>query len=612
MGKILRFSIVLVSIALAVWGLYPSIWWYFMATERQRELAGMTRSALAAELRRTTEADVLLFQKLSFADKDALARDVLPQEQAYILDVAREYQKRYRDVERPDSWTLEAIGQMFGSDVAGRELLRENLEDYRLERILVYRRRKDSSLRLGLDLNGGQSVMVRPNPDEFAAEVAQLSSESGQSKDEVEGYLQERIVSALQSRIDQFGLTEPEIHSYQDGRVEIVVPSQNAGEGDQSVVDSLLQVKGSLEFHLVDEGETERLSNYLRVNLRQSQILLEEGTLADYNLAAGQEIRGYYQKDKYGMDRLRGYLVLESEALLDGENITSARMDKNNLGQWQIYYNLDQDGAAKQQKIFTQNSGRLMAIVLDQRVLSYPRISPKAASGSSSYSGGQISGRFSSREARDLVNVLNSGNLPVSLDIDSQRVVGASLGEQTIRSGLIGIVVGFLAVVLFMLVYYRTAGFIADLALILNLFFLVAILATMNSTLTLTGIAGIILTIGMSVDANVIIYERIKEELSDGKGRRAAIEVGFARAFWTIIDANLTTGIAAVCLALFGNGAIQGFAITLAWGIVCSLFSALFIARLIFDFNTDILKCKSLAIMWRKIQKPSLRNLGEA
>ena len=612
MGKISRFSIVLVSIALAVWGLYPSIWWYFIATERQKDLAGMTRSALAAELRRTTQADVLLFQKLSFADKDAPARDVLPQEQAYILDVAKRYQKQYRDVERPDSWTLEAIGRIFGSDLAGRELLRENLEDYRLERILVYRRRKDSSLRLGLDLNGGQSVMVRPNPDEFAAEVAQLRSESGQGRDEIEGYLQDRIVSALQSRIDQFGLTEPEIHSYQDGRIEIVVPSQNqnTGEEDQSVVESLLQVKGSLEFHLVDEGETENLSGYLRSNPLEYQVLLEGGTLQNYNLAAGQVIRGYYQKDKYGMDRLRGYLVLESEALLDGENITSARMDKNNLGQWQIYYSLDQDGAAKQQKIFTQNSGRLMAIVLDRRVLSYPRIS--AASGGSSYSGGQISGRFSSREARDLVNVLNSGNLPVSLNIDSQRVVGASLGEQTIRSGFIGIAVGFLAVVLFMLLYYRSAGFIADVALILNPFFLVAILATMNSTLTLTGIAGIILTIGMSVDANVIIYERIKEELSSGKGRRAAIEVGFARAFWTIIDANLTTGIAAVCLALFGNGAIQGFAITLAWGIVCSLFSALFISRLIFDFNTDILKCKNLAIMWRKIHKPVLRNLEGA
>ena len=148
-----------------------------------------------------------------------------------------------------------------------------------------------------------------------------------------------------------------------------------------------------------------------------------------------------------------------------------------------------------------------MAIVLDKRVLSYPRIS-KNAGGASSYSGGRITGRFSDQEAKNLVNVLNSGNLPVSLDIDSQRVVGATLGEQSIRSGLIGIGVGLLAVMLFMLFYYRSAGFIADLALVLNLFFLIAILATMNSTLTLTGIAGIILTIGISVDANVIIYER--------------------------------------------------------------------------------------------------------
>ncbi|WGK68427.1 protein translocase subunit SecD [Candidatus Haliotispira prima] len=602
MGKISRFSIVLVSIALALWGLYPSIWWYFVATDEEQSYANMTRTTLAEELRQATETDVLEFQKLSYEDKNALAKDVLGKDQAYILDVAKRYRENYRDVEKPDSWTLEAIGRMFGGDEAGRELMRESLEDYKLEQILVYRSRKNSALRLGLDLNGGQSVMVRPNPDEFAAEVDELLAESNQGRQEIEGYLQNRIVASLQSRIDQFGLTEPEIYSYQDGRIEIVMPSQNkvAGQTDTGVVETLLQVKGSLEFHLVNEQETEKLSSYLNVNPLKSRELSETGELKDYKLPAGQVIRGYYEKDKYAMDRLRGYLVLESETLLDGENVTNARMDKDNVGQWEIGYNLNQDGAAKQQKIFTNNPGRLMAIVLDKRVLSYPRISDNAGSGGS-YSGGRIKGRFSDREATNLVNVLNSGNLPVAMDIDSQRVVGATLGEESIRSGLIGIAIGLLAVVLFMVFYYRSAGFIADVALVLNLFFLIAILATMNSTLTLTGIAGIILTIGMSVDANVIIYERIKEELFSGKSRKAAIEVGFSRAFWTIIDANITTGIAAICLALFGNGGIRGFAITLAWGIVCSLFTVLFVARLIFDFNTDVLKCKKLAIMWRKI-----------
>ncbi|MEM9423391.1 MAG: protein translocase subunit SecD [Spirochaetota bacterium] len=611
MGKTSRLAIVLLSLFLALWGLYPSIWWYFVATEEQRQFANMTRTTLAEQLRARSENDMLEFQKLSFKDKDALAADALSEDLSYILSAAKRYQSAYRDIEKPSSWTLGAIGEMFGGGEAGRELMRSSLEDYLLEKVLVYRKRKDNSLRLGLDLNGGQSVMVRPNPGEFEAKVLELQGQSnGQSRGDIEENLRSRIITSLQNRVDQFGLTEPEIHSFQDGRIEIVVPSQNksAEQTDAGVVESLLQVKGSLEFHLVSEPETEKLRDHLNGNPRGAKELSETGELKDYKLAAGQVIHGYYEKDKYGMDRLRGYLVLESEVLLDGENITNAQMTKNKVGQWTIVYDLNQDGAAKQQKIFTNNGGRLMAIVLDQRVLSYPRISEDAGS-SGSYNGGRITGRFSAQEAKNLVNILNSGNLPVSLDIDSQRVVGATLGEQSIRSGLIGIAIGFLAVVLFMAIYYRRAGFIADVALILNLFFLIAILATMNSTLTLTGIAGIILTIGMSVDANVIIYERIKEELLSGKSRAVAIEVGFARAFWTIIDANITTGIAAICLALFGNGGIQGFAITLAWGILCSLFAALFIARLIFDFNTDVLKFKKLAITWRKID--SRQNLKE-
>ena len=602
MGKISRLIIVLLSLALALWGLYPSIWWYFISTEEQQQFANMTRATLAEELRLQSEKDMFEFQKLSSKDQDALAENILPPELSYILTVAKRYQKKYRDIEKPDTWSLAAIGLLFGGDKDSKELMRSSLEDYLLEQILVYRSRKNRSLRLGLDLNGGQSVTVRPNSAEFEAEIAQMQAESiGQSRQNIEQYLRERIITSLQNRVDQFGLTEPDIFLYQDGRIEIVIPSQNKNQNstDTGVIDSLLQVKGSLEFHLVNEPDTDKLSSHLNANPSESRELSETGELKNYNLAAGQVIRGFYEKDKFGMDRLRGYLVLESDVLLDGENITNAQMAKNRVGQWEINYNLNQDGAAKQQKIFTNNSGRLMAIVLDKRVFSYARISENVGSGS--YSGGRIKGRFSDQEAKNLVNVLNSGNLPVSLDIDSQRVVGASLGEQSIRSGLIGIAVGLLVVILFMAIYYRSAGLVADLALILNLLFLVAILATMNSTLTLTGIAGIILTIGMSVDANVIIYERIKEELLSVKSRRAAIEVGFSRAFWTIIDSNLTTGIAAICLALFGNGGVQGFAITLAWGIVCSLFTALFVVRLIFDFNTDVLKISKLAIMWRRV-----------
>ena len=349
MGKISRLSIVLLSLALALWGLYPSIWWYFIATEEQRAFANMTRAALAQELRLQSEKDMLEFQNLSSRDKDALAAAALPEDLHYILTVAKRYQKSYRDIQKPASWTLEAIAKMFGSDNDGRELMRSSLEGYLLEQVLVYRGRKSSSLRLGLDLNGGQSVMVRPNQREFDAKVEELMADSPQERNDIARYLRDRIVTSLQNRVDQFGLTEPDIHSYQDGRIEIVVPSQNnnSGQTDTGVLESLLQVKGSLEFHLVDEFETDRLGQYLNANPAKSRDLSEAGELKDYNLPAGKVIRGYYEKDKFGMDRLRGYLVLESDVLLNGENITNAQMNKNQVGQWEINYNLDQDGGGQ-------------------------------------------------------------------------------------------------------------------------------------------------------------------------------------------------------------------------------------------------------------------------
>lgn len=600
MGKLSRLGIIVISLGLALWGLYPSIWWYFIADEEQKSLANMSRTTLAENLRLESENDLREFTKLVQEDQNSTE---LPSELSYIVTVAKNYQREAK-LDKPDAWTRAAIPRIFTSGSNSYELMRSKMEDYLLEQVMVYRSRKQASLRLGLDLNGGQSVMIRPNPEELQQRLDEMQKDSpNASRADLEQSLQKRVLVALQNRVDQFGLTEPQLHSYQDGRIEILIPSQNKEDSgtDLNLVESFLKVKGSLSFHFVDETETQRLLSFIQSNPTLASELQEKGSIDGFNLPAGRYIAGVYSKDKYGMDRLRSFQVLETEERLNGEDITSAQLGKDQQGQWEINYNLSQEGATKQQQIFTSYGGRLMAIVLDGRVLSSPRIS-SSAGGASAFSGGRITGRFSDQEAKDLANVLNSGNLPVSLDIESQQVVGASLGEASVRSGLLGIAIGFIAVVIFMVIYYRGAGLIATLALILNLFFLIAILATLNSTLTLTGIAGIILTIGMSVDANVIIYERIKEELRNGKGRKNAIEIGFARAFWTIIDSNLTTGIAAVCLALFGNGAVQGFAVTLAWGIVCSLFTALFIARLVFDFNTDVLKMKKITIMWKKVE----------
>jgi len=232
-----------------------------------------------------------------------------------------------------------------------------------------------------------------------------------------------------------------------------------------------------------------------------------------------------------------------------------------------------------------------LAVVMDDKVKSMATISEPIRDSV------QIRG-FDLNEAQDLAIVLRTAALPIELEVVNQQAVGASLGEDSVRQGLQAIALGFALVILFMAFYYRRAGIVADLALILNLVFMISILSAFQLTLTLTSIAGLILTVGMAVDANVIIFERIKEEYRLGKSAEASVRAGFSKAFWTIMDANITTFIAALVLSQLGSGPIQGFANTLAVGIVCSMFSALFVSRLVFDYFVEQLKVKKLRISW--------------
>jgi len=242
---------------------------------------------------------------------------------------------------------------------------------------------------------------------------------------------------------------------------------------------------------------------------------------------------------------------------------------------------MDSEGARRWARITGANIGRPVAIVLDGHVYSYPTVRSQINNGRSS-----ISGLGGVRAAEDLVNILMSGALPAPLEIIEERTVGASLGEASIRAGLYSIMFGLGVVAIFMIVYYRTGGGIADLALMFNIIFILGILAGFQATLTLPGIAGIVLTIGMAVDANVLIFDRIREELRGGKTLRAAIDNGYANAMSAIIDANVTTFFVAVILYSFGMGPIKGFAVTLMAGIVASLFSAIVITRVIVDYLT--------------------------
>ena len=283
----------------------------------------------------------------------------------------------------------------------------------------------------------------------------------------------------------------------------------------------------------------------------------------------------------------RGFEILEllgvrEEVELAGETVTNARVDFDETNRPRVSLSMDSDGARTWARITGANVGNQVAIVLDGVVYSYPVIQDRIVGGQTS-----ITGLQSRQEAQDIVNVLMSGALPAPVDIVQERTVGPSLGAASIRAGFISVVGGLLLVALFMIMYYRTAGVVADLALLINIIFILGILAGFEATLTLPGIAGIVLTIGMAVDANVLIFDRIREEQRAGKTLRAAINGGYAKALSAIFDANITTFFVGVILYSFGVGPIQGFAVTLMAGILASLFSAIIITRIIFDYMVE-------------------------
>jgi len=272
--------------------------------------------------------------------------------------------------------------------------------------------------------------------------------------------------------------------------------------------------------------------------------------------------------------------------------MTDARESLTGDSPWyRINFVMSNEGANKFADVTRNNIGKRMAILWGDRVVSDPVIQTAIVGGS-----GVITGQFDLEEAREVANVIREGALPLPLDILSVSFIGPSLGKQSIEMGVYSVVVGFILVNVFMLLYYRVAGIVAVIALFLNLVILSALLSLLEFTLTLPGFAGLILTVGMAVDANVIIFEKIREDLRAGKSMSVAIHSGFESSFWTILDANVTTLITAVILYYNGDGPIQGFALTLFFGLVSSMFTALFVSRYLFDLMTDGLGMRNVPI----------------
>ncbi|MBD3225592.1 MAG: protein translocase subunit SecD [Caldithrix sp.] len=301
-------------------------------------------------------------------------------------------------------------------------------------------------------------------------------------------------------------------------------------------------------------------------------------------------------KPVYNDEYYKVYLVnknveLTGATIADAYPQTGSKNDPNAIGKFEVGLNLNDEGARTFSRVSGANIGKRLAIVLDNKVFLAPTLQNKITGGRA-----RITGLESMNEARDLAIVLKAGALPAPVEIIEERTVGPSLGRDSINAGSLSATIGLVIVMIFMVLYYRMSGLVADLALVLNIIFIMAVMAYFHATLTLPGIAGIILTIGMAVDANVLIFERIREELDRGKTIRSALEIGYGKAFITILDANVTTFIAGLVLYSFGSGPIQGFALTLMIGIAASMFTAIVVTRTIFDFTLEKRAVKKLSI----------------
>ena len=476
---------------------------------------------------------------------------------------------------------------------------------------------RDHSIKLGLDLQGGMYLLL---------EVDKSKLGPAEAKNAVDQAMQ-----IIRNRIDQFGVAEPSIQKQGDNRILIQLP----GLLDQGRAKDLIGQTALLEFKLLKTDEEhrailDRLDKYFAARNATAAGATTPDSLAhpltSLFLSAGQGGESFALSEKvaavdamlsqvradstFTLDAAfawesheteregrtgRGFYIVTKEPLMQGKEVQSAQMrldlDQSHPGAPGVSFTLTSRGGATFADITGANVGRRLAIVLDNRVQSAPNIHERIPRGQ-----GSITGSFTEEEAQNLAIVLRSGALPAPVKVVEERTVTASLGQDSIQKGLLAGAIGAGLVVLFMLVYYQLSGAVAVMALILNILGLLACMAGFKATLTLPGIAGIVLTIGMAVDANVLVFERIREELRNKKSVSAAIEQGYARAYRTIVDANVTTLLSALALMWFGTGPIRGFAITLSIGLIINMITAVGVSKMIFDAWSLRRKVNSISI----------------
>jgi len=522
-----------------------------------------------------------------------------------------------------------------------------NLVDNRKTKILPHRVEKflgffsqsgvkKLSLKLGLDLQGGMRAIFRADYDAYLQHLKdkyqpileeleqKLKNEklSAQEKEEIENRIKninrnfelsetkklellEEARSIIEKRLSNQNLTEPEIRIQPSSySINVDLP----GVANSAEVLEIIKSTVTVEYRLVNDEATNRLNtpeflSYIkkiqeiyreeRPDFYEAKKILEEiQNKANLSEKDGK-IFLYWRKSRTGQVK---YLPYEFRVLgpvvLDGSDMADAREAINPNSTWyQINFVLTAEGAEKFAKITRENIGKRLAILWGDQVVSDPVIQGPIVGGN-----GVITGQFDLKDAREIANVIREGALPLPLEIISVSYIGPTLGLQSIKTGVYAVILGFLLVNIIMILYYQVAGIIAVIVLFYNLVLLSALLTLLEFTLTLPGFAGLILTVGMAVDANVIIYERMREELRMGKSTAFSVNAGFEDSFWTILDANITTIISAVILYYTGDGPIQGFAITLFFGLLTSIYTSLYVSKYLFELLIDGLKLKKIWI----------------
>lgn len=634
MNKVTRLIIVLLVLALCFVFLLPTIQWYFLTGKEDRALATESREKIKdyAINMATSDVDYLVSQARNNSSE---ALDV--GRFAAVIEQAKANLKATGKT-APTTWTAVDVLKAFpaASETIARSEIADVIETAYRNRILKVKSYQTNAVKLGLDLSGGMSLIIKAdltaldeettneplassvvetdvattstegtedhtdtaNTDASTATLSAADSRSADTVTRVSAATKQEAmalaIETLRSRIDTFGLSEPVIRQQGEDRIYIELP----GATDTDQINSIIMGRGILAFHLVDTDATTAFYDYYNQNpgntFDANYNLLDPTIIPEDTM-----VLGVYHKDAYGIDERddrQPFLVVKKEASLNGKHLTSVETSRGNSNEPIVQFSLDSEGGDIFATLTSENKGKRLAIVSDNKIKSAPTINDAITGGS-----GVITG-FTETEGENLKAVLRSAWLNVPLELESQQTIGATMGKQAIDQGLTALMWGLIAVFAFMLIYYLEAGINACVAQILNIYIMFSVLSAFNLTLSLSSIAGMILTIGMAVDANIVIFERIKEELLLGKSRASAISAGFDHALSAILDSNITTFIAAAFLSILGTGTIKGFAYSLSIGVLSSVFTALFVSKLIFDFGSETLNLQTIKMSWRKLQ----------